>query len=966
MESDLGHEIIDTIGVGDFATVYRARDGGLGREVAIKQIHQQYLIDPARLEPYWRQVQLLAWLEHPNILTVYDVAASRGCLVLELMRHSLKPRAEGRPVDPEFLRVVLASSLNVLEFLHRNGITHGDVKPSNILLDRQDQVKLADFGPARRATSDDGNPLEGTTKYLAPELVSEQFGPAGTAGDLYSLGFSAYELMCGSRFESLLPGLAELGPDKQAAWTAWHAAAEWRLPEIDKVLEDVPEDISRVIQRLTFKDQSERYQSAAEALDELRPPPAAIDRLPEQEDSEVLPPPAAKAWSKRRIYVGASCALACLAVLLVFMLLPTRQEETIHDAFEPVRGVIRNLSLDQWKLSLEVTKNGSSKEFSFEPGDKFFVNEEEQLFRNLQAGDQVVITARREKSGRAITVVSVSRPEANEGQIESIKPGEGEFTFEVWEGDDRGKEFVITVPRNLVILLNGEEKIGGWPVELKDLRNGDRVFVRHKDDGTGRTATELKAKRTVTLEGTIRDLNTTRQELTIAGSKGGDPKLVVLPFAPNCKVTINDKWFLDQEWFLEQHMCGPVDLRPGDKVTVLHDTEIIRVDARRAPGQRGVVKKVVVKKAEARTGALDVLSEGGNVPTTFTINPKCVVSLGGELVELEEIRTDDIVEITSDAPDNSDSDNSDSDNSDSDNSDSDNSGRVALTVSATRPLQPTRWAILIGIQDYDDLSLSPLEYPVANARLLQQMLINRYGVPRKQAGLLENASLNQLQESIGQLLGKVGPDGEVIVYFAGHAYQDDEAAVYLAAKDFVLKQITTSGLPLLWLVDQFEQCEAAAKLLLLDCCNEGKGVDLAMQPSTARMLRSLKTSSGSQVVQTVWAGASCGRGQRGHVWPARGYGVFACCLAEGFSGKADADKNTQVEATELFAFLKQTMASSGAQLEHVQEPVLFRPARLRTRIPDKLQGTRSPTKESDRQTRTAADPTDKEINDEGK
>ena len=105
------YEILDTIASGEFATVYRARDRELGREVAVKQIHPQYLADPRQLARYWQEAQLLASLQHPNILTIYDVVRPRGWLILELMRGSLKQAAEGDPMDLDLLRVVLANCL---------------------------------------------------------------------------------------------------------------------------------------------------------------------------------------------------------------------------------------------------------------------------------------------------------------------------------------------------------------------------------------------------------------------------------------------------------------------------------------------------------------------------------------------------------------------------------------------------------------------------------------------------------------------------------------------------------------------------------------------------------------------------------------------------------------------------------------------------------------------------------------
>ena len=301
MESDLRYEILDTIASGEFATVSRARDRDLGREVAVKQIHAQFLADPRQLARYWQEAQLLASLQHANILTIYDVVRPRGWLILELMRGSLKPAAEGDPMDLDQLRLVLANCLTGLHFLHTNGVIHGDIKPSNILVAPPNRIKLGDFGLARRASNEEGSLLKGTTKYMAPELLSAQFGAVGPASDLYSLGFTAYELLVGAQFESLLPTLATFGRNKQLAWMMWHSTADVKLPDIQRVLEGVPADLAHVIQRLIAKDQSQRYRSAHEALRDLQAQRAVIDGLPDAADPEAEAEAAAALRRKKRV-----------------------------------------------------------------------------------------------------------------------------------------------------------------------------------------------------------------------------------------------------------------------------------------------------------------------------------------------------------------------------------------------------------------------------------------------------------------------------------------------------------------------------------------------------------------------------------------------------------------------------------------------------------------------------------------
>ncbi|MFN6107474.1 MAG: serine/threonine protein kinase, partial [Planctomycetaceae bacterium] len=269
MDTHPRYQPVDKIASGSFATVYRGKDLELGREVAIKQIHEQYLTDPQQLERYWAEAQLLASFQHPNIVTIYDLVRDRGWLIMELMQSDLSKVAGRRPMDVNALRTALAHCLRALKFLHAHGIVHGDVKPSNMMIDRRRRVKLGDFGLARRVSDETGSLIRGTTKYMAPEVVSEEFGEVGPASDLYSLGFAAYELLAGEHFEELFPGLNTSGRDRQMAWMMWHAAPDRRLPEISRVLADVPADLSKTIQKLCAKPQADRYQNADEALSDL-------------------------------------------------------------------------------------------------------------------------------------------------------------------------------------------------------------------------------------------------------------------------------------------------------------------------------------------------------------------------------------------------------------------------------------------------------------------------------------------------------------------------------------------------------------------------------------------------------------------------------------------------------------------------------------------------------------------------
>ena len=429
------------IASGDFAAVYRARDRELGREVAVKQIHPQFLADPRQLARYWQEAQLLASLQHPNILTIYDIVRSRGWLILELMRGSLKQTAEGDPIDLGYLRIVLKECLQALHFLHTNGVIHGDVKPSNMLVGTQNRVKLGDFGLARRASNEEGSLLKGTTKYMAPELLSPQFGAVGPASDLYSLGFSAYELLCGSQFETLLPALGTFGRDKQIGWMMWHSAADMRLPEIGRVLEGVPDDLAHyVVERLTTKDQTRRYTSALEALQDLRVNRSGAIEPPPVDPTAEMAELAATGRRRRLRRIGLVGLAVSVLLSVGILLMPDKPKRAPAGPPPALHGVVTNVYPDEMKMAVATSEEGAAKGISLTRYDRIFINDEPRLLRELQPHDKVVIERILDpKSHRLVSEVRAFRPKMDKGRIASLKADEGLFVLNIEEGDDRGK-----------------------------------------------------------------------------------------------------------------------------------------------------------------------------------------------------------------------------------------------------------------------------------------------------------------------------------------------------------------------------------------------------------------------------------------------------------------------------------------------------------------------------------------------
>lgn len=198
------YEIIEKIGHGAHAVVYRARDTELGRIVALKVLHPKLTTDPKFVERFKREARTLAKLDHPHIATIYDAGEIDGKLYLD-MEFARGPSLEGRiqqqgPLSWENALEILDEVAQALDFVHEQGLVHRDIKPSNILLDPVKGALLGDFGTAKLIESlgdtltTDGS-VPGTLPYMAPELCD---GKEPTpASDIYALGCVVYEMITG-------------------------------------------------------------------------------------------------------------------------------------------------------------------------------------------------------------------------------------------------------------------------------------------------------------------------------------------------------------------------------------------------------------------------------------------------------------------------------------------------------------------------------------------------------------------------------------------------------------------------------------------------------------------------------------------------------------------------------------------------------------------------------------------------
>ena len=198
------YRLVELLGQGGMATIYRARDAQLDRDVAVKLLRTEFGRDPDFLARFRDEARAAASLNHPNIVAVFDFGEedSGPYIVMELIdgQDLASILRENGPLPPRQAARVSAEVAKALHAAHVRGIVHRDVKPSNILVGRDGRVKVADFGIAR-ALAESQITLPGTTMgsvhYFSPEQARGE--PATQASDIYALGIVLYECLTGQR-----------------------------------------------------------------------------------------------------------------------------------------------------------------------------------------------------------------------------------------------------------------------------------------------------------------------------------------------------------------------------------------------------------------------------------------------------------------------------------------------------------------------------------------------------------------------------------------------------------------------------------------------------------------------------------------------------------------------------------------------------------------------------------------------
>jgi serine/threonine-protein kinase len=259
------YRLVEQLGQGGMATVFKAYQAALERYVALKVLHPALLEEINFLARFQREVQVAAKLEHANIVPVYDYSEyeRRPYLVMKYIEgETLKARLKRGALDLEVIDDVVESVGAALDYAHRRGVLHRDVKPANVLLAEDGHVYLTDFGLARIARASEStfsaDRLLGTPQYISPEQA-RGLRELDNGTDIYSFGVMLYEMVVGR-----VPYSAD------TPFAVVHDHIYTPLPPPRSINPAVSDEMQRVLFKALAKERADRYADVGALLEAWR------------------------------------------------------------------------------------------------------------------------------------------------------------------------------------------------------------------------------------------------------------------------------------------------------------------------------------------------------------------------------------------------------------------------------------------------------------------------------------------------------------------------------------------------------------------------------------------------------------------------------------------------------------------------------------------------------------------------
>ncbi len=317
------YEVVSAIGAGGMGEVYCARDMRLDRTVALKALPAEKLADEQRKRRFLAEARAASALNHPNIVSIHDLAASDGADFLVMEYVSGKTLADVIPRKGLRLGEALRYAIQVSDALavaHDAGIVHRDLKPANLMVTPKGMVKVLDFGLAKLVERDprrsedatrtvdtvEGT-IAGTVSFMSPEQAEGK--PVDGRSDIFSFGCVLYEMLTGHRaFQG------------DSAMSTLSAVLRSEPKPVTLLAPDVPRDVERVINRCLRKDPDRRFQTARDLK-------VALQELLDESASGILTPSSTPVSNRNpRLWLGGGFILTVAAVLALWFGMPKRKQ----------------------------------------------------------------------------------------------------------------------------------------------------------------------------------------------------------------------------------------------------------------------------------------------------------------------------------------------------------------------------------------------------------------------------------------------------------------------------------------------------------------------------------------------------------------------------------------------------------------------------------------------------------------
>jgi basic membrane protein A len=301
------YQIVAPLGEGGMAAVYRAYQPGMERYVALKVLPRRFADDPEFSARFQREARILAQLQHPHILPVFDYGQVEGYsfIVMPFVPSgTLTDSMQGQPLPLPRIRQVISQVGDALSYAHGRGLVHRDVKPSNVLIDESGNCLLTDFGLARMVEASVNltatGTIMGTPAYMSPEQGAGS--KIDSRSDIYSLGIILYEMATGR-----VPYRAET----PVAVVFMHVSGPLPLPR--SVNPDLPEAVERVILKALARNPDDRYQTAEDLVAALKRAIPETPMVTSKPEPRLKPKPIRRAATPTLVAPPAGGAIAPLA-----------------------------------------------------------------------------------------------------------------------------------------------------------------------------------------------------------------------------------------------------------------------------------------------------------------------------------------------------------------------------------------------------------------------------------------------------------------------------------------------------------------------------------------------------------------------------------------------------------------------------------------------------------------------------